>query len=988
MRAFTRAKLWIRLFLYALFAVNSLHATTGPDASILLRTVDDLHGKRVAVYDGTIHDMFVAEHYPTAKIHRYEAVADMVLALKTEKVDAAMMDLVLAKLLIKNNPELGLLADDILDLDLGVGFNKNNPDLLERFNAYLKEIRANGVYKEMEDRWFINDPEDAVMPEIELPMDGPLIRVAVDVSDLPYVAYMDNRYVGFDIEMLQRFAKNQNSRMEISTIAFGSLVAALASGKVDIIADGIAITPERQQKVNFSDPYIALRTGVLAMNKNMVPPQLMATADDIRGKRVGVFTGSFYEQFLGENYPTVEVQRYDATSDMLVALDRGKTDAILLDVYLAKSIARNNPKFGLLAEDIAPIPSGVGFSKDNIKLRDQFNTFMHKIRANGVYDDMVDRWLENDPEKAVMPDIELPEEGPTLHLGTFVLNLPFVGYVNQEYTGFDIEMIRRFAQDQGYKLDIQAINFGSLINALVSGKVDLISACISITPEREKSIAFSEPYVSVGNAIVVLNSRLARSREKNPFKAILQRPTGVFEGSVYDTFLMEEYPESNIKRYNRISDMTISLTSRKIDSFMVDELTARAMLKLNPELTSTYEAVFNMPLGVAFNKNNPELREQFNEFLAKARETGVYQEMVSRWLDGDPEKAEMPKIEFDDDAPVLRLGFDAVELPFVALRDNEYVGFDLELVQRFAKEAGYRVENVIMNFPSLINALAAGKVDLITDGITITEERAKQVDFSDPYVSLPAVFVTRKDMGVAEEEKRIPAFLQKVAESFYNNVIHEKRYLLIVSGLKTTAIISFWSVLSGTLMGVLVCFMRMSKIKAVNLIARLFISILRGTPILVILMITFYIIFGSVNIDPVIVSIIAFGFNLAAYVSEMYRSGIEGVSKGQTEAGIAMGFSRLQTFLYIVAPQAIRRILPVYKGEVISLVKTTSIVGYIAVEDLTRAGDIIRSRTFDAFFPLIMVAALYFFISWLLLVGLTAFEKRLEPSRSKRRRLS
>ena len=112
--------------------------------------------------------------------------------------------------------------------------------------------------------------------------------------------------------------------------------------------------------------------------------------------------------------------------------------------------------------------------------------------------------------------------------------------------------------------------------------------------------------------------------------------------------------------------------------------------------------------------------------------------------------------------------------------------------------------------------------------------------------------------------------------------------------------------------------------------------------------------------------------NFAAYVSEMFRTSISSISYGQTEAGLAMGFGKVKTFRYVVLPQAIDRVLPVYRGEFISLVKMTSIVGYIAVQDLTKASDIIRSRTFDAFFPLIVVAIIYFLLAWLLslLLGL------------------
>jgi polar amino acid transport system substrate-binding protein len=179
--------------------------------------------------------------------------------------------------------------------------------------------------------------------------------------------------------------------------------------------------------------------------------------------------------------------------------------------------------------------------------------------------------------------------------------------------------------------------------------------------------------------------------------------------------------------------------------------------------------------------------------------------------------------------------------------------------------------------------------------------------------------------------------------------------------------------------------MRLSKNKFLQLLAKIYVSILRGTPVLVLLMIIFYVVFASVNIEPLWIAVIAFGLNFGAYSSEIFRNGLASVQTGQHEASIALGFSKFQTFWHIVLPQAIRRILPVLKGEIITLVKMTSVVGYIAVQDLTKAGDIIRSRTFDAFFPLVMVAILYFAISWSLIFAIEFIEKKTDRRLRKRR---
>jgi polar amino acid transport system substrate-binding protein len=304
------------------------------------------------------------------------------------------------------------------------------------------------------------------------------------------------------------------------------------------------------------------------------------------------------------------------------------------------------------------------------------------------------------------------------------------------------------------------------------------------------------------------------------------------------------------------------------------------------------------------------------------------------------------------------------------------------------------LEVVSMDFSALVTSLAGGKVDMIADCISITDERKEQIDFSDPYMEdKTAIMVLRdrlddslqKEPAAADDSNHSSvSFFQSVADSFYNNIILEQRYLLILDGLKTTGVISAFSILFGTALGALVCFARMAKRKAVKMVARVYISIVRGIPVLVLLMVIFYVVFAKVDIDPVLVAVLAFGMNFGAYVAEMFRTSIENVDRGQTEAGIAGGFTRAQTFSYIVLPQAVRQVLPVYSGELISLVKMTSVVGYIAVQDLTKASDIIRSRTFDAFFPLIMTAVLYFAVSALVIWLLGRLERRVDPKRKRK----
>ncbi|MBW2187228.1 MAG: ABC transporter substrate-binding protein/permease, partial [Deltaproteobacteria bacterium] len=372
-----------------------------------------------------------------------------------------------------------------------------------------------------------------------------------------------------------------------------------------------------------------------------------------------------------------------------------------------------------------------------------------------------------------------------------------------------------------------------------------------------------------------------------------------------------------------------------------------------------------------------------NQIIAQLKADGTLADMKRRWFEHVSGPYEELSITLPKKGQVLRVGMSGTEEPFGFVDKNgRLTGHDGELSRILAARLHRPVEFVTMKFMALIPALEAGKIDLIVSDMTATAERWKAVDFTQPY------FVDSQVMLVKNKSDDTIAslpFVGSVINSFRINILHENRYLLILDGLKTTVIISIVATIMGTLLGGLVCYMRMSKKFALRLPAKIYISIMRGTPVLVLLMLIFYVVFASVDINPIIVSIIAFGLNFAAYAAEIFRTGIDGVDKGQSEAGIAMGFSKVKTFIYIVLPQTIRRILPVYKGEFITLVKMTSIVGYVAVQDLTKASDIIRSRTFDAFFPLVMIAILYFLISWVLLQSLEYVERITDPKYKRAR---
>ncbi len=227
--------------------------------------------------------------------------------------------------------------------------------------------------------------------------------------------------------------------------------------------------------------------------------------------------------------------------------------------------------------------------------------------------------------------------------------------------------------------------------------------------------------------------------------------------------------------------------------------------------------------------------------------------------------------------------------------------------------------------------------------------------------------------------------MQELKNEFILNFIEDNRWKYIVDGLKITLIVTIFAVLIGVLLGFLIAIVRTThdktgKLKILNGICKVYLTVIRGTPVVVQLMIIYFIIFGSVDISKVLVAIIAFGINSGAYVAEIFRSGIMSIDNGQFEAGRSLGFNYAQTMMYIVMPQAFKNVLPTLCNEFISLLKETSVSGYIALQDLTKGGDIIRSRTYDAFMPLIAVALIYLAMVMIFTKLVSLLERRLRNS--------
>ncbi len=434
------------------------------------------------------------------------------------------------------------------------------------------------------------------------------------------------------------------------------------------------------------------------------------------------------------------------------------------------------------------------------------------------------------------------------------------------------------------------------------------------------------------------------------------RDMGCMSGSIFDALISKRFPDSEIIYFGSRSELLLGLTSSKIDGFVSDEPVAMMMVKQNEAVAYLDEAIDEVHYGICFSDDSKDKLAQFNEYLDRLDKNGELKRLQEKWISPEGASRKRQEYELSGENGTLRCVTTPDAAPFSFMSNNIYQGYEAELLYGFANEYGYDLEISTVSFDALLTSVAMNKYDIAFNGIYITEERAKSVNFCTSSYTGRVVVMIRN--GVSSENK---SFIESIKDSFYKNFIEEDRYMLLLKGSAVTVIISFLSIIFGTLLGLIIYMVSTINTSTKKTLDSLQ-KILAKLPAVVLLMLLFYVVFKTSSISAIAVSIIGFSFIFAFTFYGLLKSGIASLDKGQEEATVALGFEKWIAFFHIIMPQALKVILETYLSEVIALIKNTSIVGYVSVSDLTRASDIIRGRTYDALFPLVFVALIYYLL--------------------------
>lgn len=448
-------------------------------------------------------------------------------------------------------------------------------------------------------------------------------------------------------------------------------------------------------------------------------------------------------------------------------------------------------------------------------------------------------------------------------------------------------------------------------------------------------------------------------------------------GDIYVSDYEGDEAGTTVERYNKGADAIQALKLGKIDCVVIDEQPGIEFVKQNSNIRIIDEEFSLEDYAFCVSKENTELLAQINTAIEKLQADGTINNIIKNYIGTEDEIGAYPYVSKDVARTngTLIIGTNAEFPPYEYYENNQITGIDMDIMRAVSDELGMDMQIEDMAFDSIIAAITSGKVNVGASGFTVTEDRKKNINFTDTYITTKQVIIVRDGGSTGG---------YSLKEKLYDNFVKDNRYLYIVKGFGNTLIITLFAVMLGIVLGFLIAIVRTNhdrngELPILNAVCKVYLTVIRGTPVMIQLLIIYYVILASVT-NKIVVAAIAFGLNSAAYVAEIVRSGIMSVDVGQFEAGRSLGLNYSQTMQLIILPQAIKNILPALLNEVISLLKETSISGYIGLMDLTKGGDIIRSNTYEAFLPLIAVAIIYLAFVMLLSTFVSKLERRLRSS--------
>ncbi len=463
-------------------------------------------------------------------------------------------------------------------------------------------------------------------------------------------------------------------------------------------------------------------------------------------------------------------------------------------------------------------------------------------------------------------------------------------------------------------------------------------------------------------------------------------------GGGYDTCVRENFPNAKINMVTNWDDMVNRLNFGKETAVIMEASSKNATLDYMPTLYFFDDVIASAEYCyfTAKSESGTQICSEMNEFIANRIENGSQKRLQEKWMNSSEDNYKMEDVKFAPNAKQLNIAIEPDWMPLSFVLDSQSgpIGYYIDQLNLFCAEYGYTPNYIsLTSMDACTMGVDSGKYDIGAMGLVYNDEIAEIFNVTEPvykddiYVCVRASAVIGVDL-IEYVEKT--TYWKHVEDSLYKNLIEYDRWQMLLQGLGNTIIMSLGAILSGTVLGALIYFLRRQNNIILSSVARLYVNIFLRMPQVLLLLILCYIVFTGEKVSGLTVCIITFGLSFSPFVAEMLRSGVDAIPEGQWRAAYALGFTKSQTFFKVIFPQVLQIIMPVYKGNVVTLVLETSIAGYIAVEDLTKMSDYIRAATFEPMTPMLVTSLFYFLLTLLIGLLLGRVEKRINTQSSRR----
>ena len=498
-------KLFVILTIFLLTACSSINLNSKGKAEYIT-SLDEIENANIGLLKGSIYEEICRKLYPNANFEYYATIDLLVLGVESHEIDTFLMDKTSAVLYSSINPPITFIDENIYDCQYGFIFPKENTQLLDLFNNFLKESKNNGFIDHLERKWLTPNGINQKIEEYDLSScTGDTITAVTSPDSPPFVYIVDGVYEGYEIDLLYKFCYDNNLKLVIKDSTFSNLVDSIQNGVYDLGFSTVTITDERKELFNYSNPtYDDSSVFIVGRQYNSCDSEF-ASKDELNGKTFGSLKGSYYIKSINRDFPNSKISFYSNRSEIIDALVNKEIDAYIIEEEFAKFIEHEDMRLTYDRMPVDYVDLGFIFSDSKLNVLNEFNEFLKKCSDNEFLSYLRNKYSSATSLLLDKNEVNLTGKRGTLKVSTSSDSMPFSYIRKNEYCGYEVELFEKFCEEYGYDYEIIDSSFDESLKFIKEGTCDVAFNAIAITDDRIGAYNFSDKTYTSGGVVLTRN---------------------------------------------------------------------------------------------------------------------------------------------------------------------------------------------------------------------------------------------------------------------------------------------------------------------------------------------------------------------------------------------------------------------------------------------------------------------------------------------------